>query len=416
MTETKGDLGIFVGLESWKTILEKAGIHEAYNKVKDISDLCPPKEMVLNAFKYFKPQHTSVIIIGQDPYSNGDACGSCFATINGNCPKSLVNIYNNLIENELCPRNVNRNGNLKSWAAQGVLLLNTALTTTSGKTKQHMAIWSNFTIELLKQINELEQQLYIYLWGNDAKAFGKYFTYRRHTVLKWTHPSPMSDNSLPEHLKFKKCDHFKSVKSVDWNPYQKIMAWSDGACSGNGKDDAKAAFASMILGGYMGKTTISGKVRPHKYVLSGDLIVCDEKSKETPTNNRGELLGIIYALWGLDQSYIVGEVEIVSDSKYGIDCLNDYYPKRLAKCTEHELVNLDLLEIGHKLIRKLGSHTKIEFVHTRSHQTLPDDADDRTKCIHAGNAMIDSVAVSAKEYQNYEVIIDTKLPALLKYK
>ena len=432
MTESKSDSNIFKGLESWQPILEKCGAVEVYNKVKDLPNLAPPKELIFECFRYFKPCDMKILILGQDPYPGaGDACGLCFATSTGNCPASLKPIYTNLINNNICPANIKKNGNLKPWAAQGVLLLNTALTTVVGKSKVHTSLWADFTAALMKQINEFEQGIEVFQWGNDAKAFSKYFsngkeprdvrsgdlTNRRHTLRKWTHPSPMADNSLPEDRKFKNCDHFKACMSIiDWNPEQEIMVWTDGACSGNGTDKAIASFGCLIVGGYMKRTTVSGKVQGYKYIMKDNSLTIDEKSPEIPTNNRGELLGIAYALWALDQSYITGNIEMIIDSEYALKTLEDYYPKRLAKGTEKELLNLDLLEICYKLIHKIRQHSALIFVHTRSHQSLPVDADDRSKCIHAGNEIVDALAVKSKDNDNFEVAIDSKLPALLKHK
>lgn len=418
MTETKTDQSIFVGLEAWQTILEKCGAVEVYNKVKDIAGLAPPKELIFECFRYFKPNDMKILLLAQDPYPTaGDACGLCFCT-NGTCPKSLKAIYDNLVQNKLCESDVKRNGNLKSWAAQGVLLLNTALTTTVGNSNVHSDIWSKFTTTLMEQLNEFKQPLHVFMWGGFAKSYAGYFTKEYHVLHKWSHPSPMSDNALPEPKKFKNHDHFRSTSDlINWNPEQNIMVWTDGACSGNGKSSAVAGFGSLILGGYMGKTVVSGKVRGCKYILNDDhTIGYDEKSPETPTNNRGELLGILYGLWVLDRSYISGSIEIIVDSEYALNTLEDYYPKRLGKGTQSELVNLDLLEICYKLVKKIRQHSKVIFTHTRSHKSLPTDADDRAKCIHAGNETVDSAAVSAKDYTNFDIIINTKLPALLKYK
>lgn len=406
--------GIFTGLESWKDILEKAGASETYNKVCNISNLVPPKQDIFNAFRYFDPKDLKVILLGQDPYYNGDACGLAFATNNGNCPKSLTNIYNNLIKNELCSKNVKRNGNLKCWAAQGVLLLNTALTTIEGKAKEHTAIWDGFTRNLMKQLNDFKQNLFIMLWGGDAKSYAKYFDDKRHIILKWSHPSPMADKNLPEHLKFKNCDHFKLIKNIKWNPEQKIMVWTDGACSGNGKETAIASFACMLIGGYLERTAISGKVKPEKYFLSNDSIISDSKMTEVPTNNRGELLGIIYALFAIEKSCISGEIEIFCDSQYCINTVEEYYPNRLKKGTEGELANLDLLKICGQLLGKIRSNSEVKFTHVNSHQSIPENSDDRTKCIYGGNDVVDKLAVSAKELNHFNVVVETGLPILLK--
>ena len=64
-----------------------------------------------------------VVILGQDPYPTpGHAHGLCFSVMPEvkPIPKSLVNIYKEL-EDDLGI--VNSNGNLQSWADQGVYYL-----------------------------------------------------------------------------------------------------------------------------------------------------------------------------------------------------------------------------------------------------------------------------------------------------
>ena len=65
-----------------------------------------------------------VVIIGQDPYHGpGQACGLSFSVPPGvRLPSSLLNIFKELRDDVGCP--VIRNGDLSSWADQGVLLLN----------------------------------------------------------------------------------------------------------------------------------------------------------------------------------------------------------------------------------------------------------------------------------------------------
>src|SRR5271165_2222936 len=108
MTETKTP-NIFAGLEAWQTILEKAGVHEAYNKVADLANVTPPKQNILECFKFFKPDDLRVVLMGQDPYPSADACGLSFAT-NGSCPKSLTAIYDNFETNQLCRVGIKRDG------------------------------------------------------------------------------------------------------------------------------------------------------------------------------------------------------------------------------------------------------------------------------------------------------------------
>src|SRR3972149_11036986 len=67
-------------------------IEELNKNIYNIKLLCPPPELIFNAFKKTNP-NIRVIIIGQDPYPNiNDACGYAFAVPNGRkIPSSLNN-------------------------------------------------------------------------------------------------------------------------------------------------------------------------------------------------------------------------------------------------------------------------------------------------------------------------------------
>lgn len=58
----------------------------------------------------------------------------------------------------------------KSLESQGVLLLNTYLTTIKGAGNKHQKIWTPFSIILLNYISENNKNISWFLWGNEAKS------------------------------------------------------------------------------------------------------------------------------------------------------------------------------------------------------------------------------------------------------
>lgn len=79
-----------------------------------------------------------VVILGQDPYHGvGQAHGLAFSVNKGvTIPPSLVNIYKEL-RSDVEGFKVPTHGYLKSWAEQGVLLLNTCLSVRKGLALSH---------------------------------------------------------------------------------------------------------------------------------------------------------------------------------------------------------------------------------------------------------------------------------------
>ncbi|ODP98766.1 MULTISPECIES: uracil-DNA glycosylase [Salinivibrio] len=184
----------------------------------------PPKEDVFNAFRFTELGDVKVVILGQDPYHGpNQAHGLCFSVLPGvKTPPSLVNIYKELatdIEGFQIPSH----GYLKSWAEQGVLLLNTVLTVEQGKAHSHAKLgWETFTDRVIEAVNQHGDGVVFLLWGAHAQKKGKAIDRTRHHVLTAPHPSPLS-----AHRGFLGCRHFSQTNAllreqgkapIDWQP------------------------------------------------------------------------------------------------------------------------------------------------------------------------------------------------------
>ena len=124
------------------------------NKKKGIT-IYPPSSKIFNAFKLTEFHTIKVVILGQDPYhQEGQAHGLSFSVPrNIPPPPSLINIYKELSV-DIDPNFDNSNGNLYSWAKQGVFLLNTTLTVQKGKPLSHSKIgWNVFTDRVIEIIS-----------------------------------------------------------------------------------------------------------------------------------------------------------------------------------------------------------------------------------------------------------------------
>ena len=134
-----------------------------------------------------------MVILGQDPYHGPrQAHGLSFSVQPGVAiPPSLVNIYKELQTDLGCY--IPNNGYLKSWADQGVLLLNTSLTVIANKANSHAKIgWEIFTDRVIQVLNEREDPVIFILWGGNARSKKKYINTNRHHIIESVHPSPLS--------------------------------------------------------------------------------------------------------------------------------------------------------------------------------------------------------------------------------
>lgn len=177
---------------------------------------------------------------------------------------------------------------------------------------------------------------------------------------------------------------------------ESVIVFTDGACTQNGRANARAAYATT------GAVAVSGLVAPFEYALvdpaAPERGFAPGTTPATPSNNRGELLGIAHALFGLlGQSQPAHlPCEIISDSRISIMTLLEWLPARRAAGTAHKLRNLDLLTIAEALLAALRARRAVALTHVHSHRRAPPaGAPERDHIVWAGNAAADAAATSA---------------------
>jgi uracil-DNA glycosylase len=216
---------------SWQTILSDE-IQKPYfrNLLKNVDEeyqntICfPPKELIFAAFDYCSFDDLKVVIIGQDPYHGpNEANGLCFSVNDGiKIPPSLRNIFREMNE-DLGTVFYPISGNLESWAKQGILLLNAALTVRKDSPNSHKHLdWNLFTDAVIQKISDQKENVVFLLWGSFAQKKGSKIDRNKHLVLESGHPSPMSANQGKwfGNRHFSKINLFlndKGIGSINWN-------------------------------------------------------------------------------------------------------------------------------------------------------------------------------------------------------
>jgi uracil-DNA glycosylase len=194
------DINSCIGLtEKLKEEAKKGYFIEIANFLKKEFDkqkvIYPPKNKVFSAFNFVKFEEIKVVILGQDPYHGPhEANGLAFSVDAGiKIPPSLRNIYKEL-SNDL-HLSIPKHGDLRLWAEQGVLLLNSVLTVEENQPGSHAAIgWQQFTDRIIQALSEETEHLVFILWGNYAKSKINLINTQKHLVISSPHPSPFSAN------------------------------------------------------------------------------------------------------------------------------------------------------------------------------------------------------------------------------
>ncbi|WP_133405849.1 uracil-DNA glycosylase [Parashewanella tropica] len=214
----------------WQTFIEAESQQQYYSELMSFLEteaqagkvIYPPQDEVFSAFKLTPLSQTKVVIIGQDPYHGpNQAHGLCFSVNKGiKIPPSLVNIYKELatdIEGFTIPEH----GDLRPWATQGVMLLNTVLTVEQSKAHAHAGRgWETFTDKALMKLNEQAHQIVFVLWGSHAIKKSKLIDNPVHKILTAPHPSPLS-----AYRGFFGCRHFSQVNQLLVEAGQKPIDW-----------------------------------------------------------------------------------------------------------------------------------------------------------------------------------------------
>ena len=183
-----------------------------------------------------------VCILSNEPYSHEEtATGLAFEVQNTswvnheinislrNILKLLYKTYNGKMEDiEKIRKEIGRNEFailppdelFKSWEKQGVLLLNSSLTTIAEKAEEHNKFWHPFTRDLMEYISAKNENIVYFLLGKDAEQFEKNIL--NGEVIKSNHPAKGGHSEGEKD--FLKGDFFEKTKdTINWLGIKEII-------------------------------------------------------------------------------------------------------------------------------------------------------------------------------------------------
>lgn len=153
----------------------------------------PAAEHWYAALAHTSPAAVRVVILGQDPYHGpGQAHGYSFSVPAGvRIPPSLANIFKEIARD--LGHTSPQMGDLRGWAEQGVLLLNSMLTVAAGQAGSHRKYgWQALTDAVVASLSRGQEGIVFMLWGAPAQEKARLIDPQRHLVLTSPHPSPLS--------------------------------------------------------------------------------------------------------------------------------------------------------------------------------------------------------------------------------
>ena len=210
----------------WMKVLDRNETMKIMGWLRSInqSTLCPSIKDVFKAFKLCPYNNCRVIFVGQDPYpqrgvAQGVLFGNSSDTPENKLSPSLQIIKESVINFEIPHNLITFDPTLESWAKQGILMINSALTTEVGKIGVHMMKWRPFMIAFLKQMSMINPGIIYVLFGSQAQILEPYIS-KNNYVLKIEHPAYFAriNKKMPYHI-------WKDINKILYDLYGERIEW-----------------------------------------------------------------------------------------------------------------------------------------------------------------------------------------------
>ena len=159
----------------------------------------PTLKDMFRAFEECPYDKLKLVMVGQDPYPQlGVADGIAFSCGKTNhVQPSLRYIFQEIEKTVYQGFPSYQDPNLTRWSNQGILMLNTSLTTEVGKIGKHYHIWEGFAGYLFDYLNHNKKDLvYIYM-GKKAQEWADFVGDNNHKIFV-SHPASAAYNKQRE--------------------------------------------------------------------------------------------------------------------------------------------------------------------------------------------------------------------------
>jgi uracil-DNA glycosylase len=156
--------------------------------------ICPQLKDIFRAFRLCPFSNLKVVLLGMEPYpQKGIATGLAFAnsidTPDSQLSPSLEILKESVINYTIPHRTINFDPSLEKWEAQGVLLLNSALSCEAGRVGSHILLWRPFIKSLLINLSKYHVGIVYVLMGTVAHSFEPFINKQSNHIIRIRHPS-----------------------------------------------------------------------------------------------------------------------------------------------------------------------------------------------------------------------------------
>jgi len=194
------------------------------NSLYSVKPVVPEYKDIFKAFTLCSEHDCKAVFLGQDPYpQKGVATGVLFGNKHDTLElspslevikESVMNLYRDSMPFK------SFDITMESWARQGILMINSALTCEMNKIGSHVMLWRPFIAKLLKNLSECETGMVYVLFGNQAQTFEPYINNKFNTIIKARHPAFYARTNIPMPN-----DIFTEIDSIMINTYGTSIQW-----------------------------------------------------------------------------------------------------------------------------------------------------------------------------------------------
>jgi uracil-DNA glycosylase len=183
----------------------------------------PVIKQVFRAFELCPYGELKVVMLGQDPYPYPGVCdGLAFSCGNtGHVQPSLRYIFKEIEDTIVHPDGYTWDPDLGRWAKQGILLINTALTTTVNQVGQHYILWRPFLGFLFDVLTAYNPGLVYVFLGKKAQEWAKSIPENNHKIFV-VHPAAAAHTRAE---RWDSDDLFNKINVIMHKTYGQKITW-----------------------------------------------------------------------------------------------------------------------------------------------------------------------------------------------
>lgn len=210
----------------WMKVLDRNETIKIIRWIKTLNKdlVCPAIKDIFKAFKLCPYNNCKIIFIGYDPYpqkgvSQGILFGNSSNTPENKLSPSLEIIKESVINFEVPHNLINFDPSLENWAKQGILMLNSALTTEIGKTGVHTKQWRPFMSKFITRMSFDNPGIIYVLFGSNARVLEPYI-HKNNSIIKVEHPAyfARTGKKMPRNLWY-------DINNLLYSKYGEKIEW-----------------------------------------------------------------------------------------------------------------------------------------------------------------------------------------------